>query len=69
MAPPNCPYVAYNMNNSTISNRKTSFGSSRRKVFTEVTEGPCSWVYHPGNKGKTSAISFSAGRQVYKVVF
>lgn len=33
---PNCPYVSY-ANNSTITNRKTYFGSSRRKVFTEVS--------------------------------
>lgn len=34
MQAPNCPYVCYNTNQSTISNRKTGFGSSRRRVFT-----------------------------------
>lgn len=62
MPPPNCPYVAYNTNPSTISNRKTSFGSSRRKVFTEVSEGPCSWVYEPKEKFNKTTVSFAQGR-------
>lgn len=32
-----CPYVFYQSNLSTLSNRKTSFGTSNRKVFSEVS--------------------------------
>ncbi len=65
VAPPyNCPYVAY-ANPSTISNRKTIFGSSRRKVFTEVSEAPCSWAYRSSPKNDTPSISLGAGRSVF----
>jgi len=56
--------VAY-ANPSTISNRKTIFGSSRRKVFTEVSEAPCSWAYRSSPKNDTPSISLGAGRSVF----
>lgn len=64
MPTPNCPYVCYNTNQSTISNRKTGFGSSRRRVFTQVNEGPSPWVYQPSDVHRTTTISFAGGRNV-----
>lgn len=43
-----CPYVFYQNNLSTLSNRKANFGSSKRRVFSEVSEAPTSWLYNPG---------------------
>lgn len=47
---PECPYVSYLNNSSTISQRKTGFGSSKRRVFSEVSEVPSSWAYNPGEE-------------------
>jgi hypothetical protein len=45
---PVCPYVYYQNNLSTLSNRKTGFGSSKRRVFSEASESATSWLYNPG---------------------
>jgi hypothetical protein len=64
MLPPNCPNISYNSKLSTCTNRQTSFGSLQRKVFTEVTAGPSSWVYNPNDRNRTKTVSFGYGREV-----
>ena len=60
-----CPYVSYNYNLSTISKRKTGFGSSKRKVFTEASEAPASWNYNPAKpEGYRHLNSFGNSRDV-----
>jgi hypothetical protein len=51
---PECPYVSYLNNSSTISQRKTGFGSSKRRVFSEVSEAPSSWLYTPSKEKATN---------------
>ena len=60
----NCPYVSYVADTSTLSNRKTSFGKSTRKVFTETSEGPTSWVYNPKKPSNQTYVAVGAGRSV-----
>jgi len=59
---PVCPYVFYQNNLSTLSNRKTGFGSSKRRVFSEVSEAPTSWVYNPGQLKPESSTVFGLSR-------
>ena len=59
-----CPYISYGKSDSLFSNKRTGFGSSRRKVFTEVSEGPSSWVYTPSDVVRKNANSFGPGRFV-----
>lgn len=49
---------------STLSNRKNAFGNSRRKVFTEVSVAPTSWIYNPNVPAKHSSKTMGAGRSV-----
>jgi hypothetical protein len=62
---PVCPYSAYPYELSTISKRKTGFGSSQRRVFTEVNEGASSWNYNPARpEGYRPETSFGISREV-----
>jgi hypothetical protein len=61
---PNCPYVCYETGVSTISNRKTQFGNSQRKVFTEISDAPCSWNYNPLKKDTRPSSTFGEARDV-----
>lgn len=61
---PNCPYVSYMNETSTLSQRKPAFGNSRRKVFTEVSDAPASWIYNPNQPKKDSSKTIAAGRSV-----
>jgi hypothetical protein len=64
-AKPVCPYVSYAYDLSTISKRKAGFGSSKRKVFTEVNEGASSWNYNPAKpEGYRPETSFGISRDV-----
>lgn len=62
---PVCPYPAYPYELSTISKRKAGFGSSKRRVFTEVNEGASSWNYNPSRpEGYRPETSFGISREV-----
>lgn len=57
-----CPYVSYQNNLSTLSHRKTGFGTSKRRVFSEVSEVPTSWIYNPGQQKPLSSTVFGLAR-------
>ena len=60
-----CPYVSYPYDLSTISKRKTGFGSSKRRVFTEVNEGASPWNYTPARpEAFRPETSFGISREV-----
>lgn len=60
-----CPYVSYDYDLSTISKRKTGFGSSKRKAFTEASEAPAPWNYNPAKpEGYRPLTSFGNSREV-----
>jgi hypothetical protein len=61
---PVCPYVSYLNNLSTINPRKTGFGSAKRRVFSEVTEVPSSWAYHPQKERVPQIPLFGDSRDV-----
>lgn len=59
-----CPYVSYLNNPSTISQRKTGFGWGKRRVFSEVSDVPSSWAYHPSEAKVGSIPVFALSRDV-----
>lgn len=62
---PVCPHPFYAYDLSTISKRKTGFGSAQRRVFTEVNEGASSWNYNPNRpEGFRPETSFGNSREV-----
>ena len=62
---PACPYVSYIHNLSTISNRKAGFGTSKRRVFTEVSESPSSDAYNPQKQQLLTTPIFAESRHVH----
>lgn len=54
---PNCPYIAYDHDTSTISQKKTKFGSAARRVFTEASEGPSASAYSPSFNRSISGVN------------
>ena len=59
-----CPYVSYLNNSSTISQRKTGFGWGKRRVFSEVSDVPSSWTYHPADGKARNIPVFALSREV-----
>lgn len=59
-----CPYVSYLNNGSTISHRKTGFGWGKRRVFSEVSDAPSSWAYHPDEQKPGQVPLFALSREV-----
>ena len=64
MNKPPCPYVSYLNNLSTINNRKTVFGSAKRRVFTEVSDVPSSDTYTPSKEKQGNIPIFALSREV-----
>jgi hypothetical protein len=69
VTPSNCACFFYSTKMSTLSDRKTSFGSLRRRVFTEGSEAPSSWVYTPHINRRPMTVSFAKGRDVTPSLF
>jgi hypothetical protein len=57
-----CPYVSYLNDSSTISSRKNGFGCGKRRVFSEVSEVPSSWAYHPSEEKPSNTPIFALSR-------
>ena len=62
---PICPEVSYLSNASSLRPPQMQFGTSHRRVFTEMTEGPCSWVYQPKQIPTEKKVVFGDSREVH----
>lgn len=66
---PVCPYVSYQTDLSTLTKRKTQFGSSVRRVFTECSDAPSSWAYHQSKEKADPTPVFALSRDVAFHIF
>lgn len=57
-----CPNAFYQKHVSTISNKKVSFASSKRRVFTQVTDSPLVGTYNIEGSPDRRAPLFGASR-------
>ena len=60
-----CPFISYGNTSSTLSNKKAGFGTSTRRVFTEMSDAPSAWIYSPADIARPHANSFGPGRKVH----